>query len=346
MQTALIGLGMVARTHVAAIAATGDKVSLRGILSRTPEKATSFAKDVESALGSIPLVYRSVAEIANDPEIDFVIVATPPNQRGDVVSELCRAGKHILMEKPIERTLDAAEDIVSQCKEARVKLGIVFQHRMRESVRKLNTLLEDGSLGAIDVVQINVPWWREQSYYDEPGRGTYARDGGGVLISQAIHTLDLALTLTGPVSTVQAMARTSRLHEMESEDFVSAGLDFASGAIGSLVASTADYPGAGESITLNCRHGTAILKTSQLDVLWHNGKTETFGGAGTSGGGADPMAFTHEWHQAIIEDFAEAVAENREPTASGNEALAVHRLIDALVVSSTNKQAVSLYDTE
>lgn len=346
MQVALVGLGMVARTHVAAIAATNGRISLRGVLSRNQQKAAAFADDVSESLNAKPVAYKDIRDVANDPEIDFVILATPPNQRMEIVSTLCGAGKHILMEKPIERTLDAASDIVARCANAGVKLGIVFQHRMRESAQKLTALLENGTLGDIDVVQINVPWWREQSYYDEPGRGTYARDGGGVLISQAIHTLDLALTLTGPVSAVHAMARTSRLHKMESEDFVSAGLEFADGAIGSLVATTADYPGGGESITLNCRNGTAMLRTAQLDVHWHSGKTETFGGEGASGGGADPMAFTHEWHQAIIEDFAEAVTEDRDPVASGAKALAVHRLIDALVTSSTRKQAVSLTATE
>ncbi len=342
MQVALVGLGMVAKTHVAAIAATNGRIVLRGLLSRTPAKANAFAGEASRSLSASPIAYNDIRDIADDPKIEFVIVATPPNQRVEIVTALCGTGKHILMEKPIERTFAAASDIVARCADAGVKLGIVFQHRMRESARKLALLLQEGTLGDIDVVQINVPWWRKQSYYDEPGRGTYERDGGGVLISQAIHTLDLALTFTGPVSAVHAMARTSRLHKMESEDFVSAGLEFAGGAVGSLVATTADYPGAGESITLNCRNGTAVLRTAQLDIFWRNGKTETFGGEGASGGGADPMAFTHEWHQAILEDFAEAVTEDREPAASGRKALAVHQLIDALVTSSAKKQVVSL----
>ncbi|MEP3280551.1 MAG: Gfo/Idh/MocA family oxidoreductase [Stappiaceae bacterium] len=346
MQVALIGLGMVARTHVAAIAATNGRISLRGVMSRNAGKAAAFAEEIASSLDSTPMVYNNVQEVANDPALDFVIVATPPNERAEITSTLSRSGKHILMEKPIERTLSAASEIVAGCNEAGVKLGIVFQQRMRESAQRLAAIMDEGKLGSLEAVQINVPWWRPQSYYDEPGRGSYARDGGGVLISQAIHTLDLALTYTGAVAEVQAMARTSGLHKMESEDFVSAGLEFESGAVGSLVATTCNYPGSGESITLNCQHATAVLKTAKLDILWHDGKTETFGSEGASGGGADPMAFTHEWHQAIIEDFADAIVQDRQPAASGEQALSVHQLIDALIESSSKKHAIRLSATE
>lgn len=346
MKTVLIGLGMVARTHVRAIAATERKVILQGVCSRDAGKAAAFAQDVSSDLGAVPKVYASAQEIAEDPEIDFVIVATPPNARAEIVQTLSKAGKHILLEKPIERTSAAAADIVSCCETAGVKLGIVFQHRMRASSAKLSALLREGALGELAVVEILVPWWREQSYYNEPGRGTYARDGGGVLISQAIHTLDLALTFTGPVHKVQAFARTSALHKMESEDFVSAGLEFASGASGSLVASTASYPGRAESIALHCTKASVKLESGKLDVDWHDGRKESFGEETATGGGADPMAFTHEWHQKIIEGFAEAIANDSIPVASGRETLAVHRLIDALLESSRQERAITLSPAE
>ncbi|MEP3428308.1 MAG: Gfo/Idh/MocA family oxidoreductase [Roseibium sp.] len=342
MKVALIGLGMVAQTHVRAIAATEGQVQLKGVLSRDVARSKAFADSVAPLLGTSPCTYADVAEIAADPEIGFVIVCTPPNARADIVAELTAAGKPILMEKPIERTFASAENIVAQCEAANVPLGIVFQHRMRESGKLLAKTLEECSLGKISVVEIAVPWWRTQSYYDEPGRGTYARDGGGVLISQAIHTLDLALSLTGPVSEVQAMASTTSLHKMEAEDFVTAGLHFANGAVGSMVASTASFPGDAESIILHCEKGSAILKSGKLELAWHSGETESFGEEAATGGGADPMGFTHAWHQSIIEDFAEAVKVGRSPACSGREALLVHQLIDALVKSSSTKSAVTV----
>ncbi|MEO1103331.1 MAG: Gfo/Idh/MocA family oxidoreductase, partial [Pseudomonadota bacterium] len=252
------------------------------------------------------------------------------------------SGKPILMEKPIERTLDAAQAIVGTCAQAGVPLGIVLQHRMRPSALELKRVLEADELGEIASVEITVPWWRPQSYYDEPGRGTFARDGGGVLISQAIHTIDLALYLTGPVRRVQAMLRTSALHQMETEDFAVIGLDFASRAVGSIVATTAAYPGGPESIALHGTKGSARLAANELVICLRNGDERTFGEAGGSGGGADPMAFTHDWHRAIIADFADAIEQNRPPVASGQDALAVHRLIDAAVRSSREGWAVDV----
>ncbi len=341
MAVALIGLGMVSRTHVKAIS-EAPGITLKGVLSRSPSRAGEFAQSLAADLGYAPKVYDNIQEVAADRDIDFAIVCTPPNARTEIVSVLARAKKHILLEKPIERSLAAAKDIVDNCAAEGVSLGIVFQHRMRASARMLSERLAEGSLGRIAAVEIAVPWWRPQSYYDEPGRGTYARDGGGVLISQAIHTLDLALSMTGPVTKVQAMASTTALHRMESEDFVSAGLAFESGAVGSLVASTACFPGRAESILLHCEEASASLTSGKLELAWHDGRVEAFGEEGGTGSGADPMAFTHEWHQAIIEDFAAAIAQGKAPICTGQEALRVHAVIDALVRSSAEGRSIHL----
>ena len=186
------------------------------------------------------------------------------------------------------------------------------------------------SLGPLVAVETNVPWWRPQAYYDEPGRGTYARDGGGVLISQAIHTLDLMLTLTGPVSDVTAMCVTTAHHRMEAEDFVIAGLRFTNGAAGQLFATTAGFPGAGETITLHCRDASARLGAGILKIDWLDGRSESSGESLASGAGADPMAFASDWHRLVIEDFADAVSTGRPPLVPGRSALAVHALIEAI----------------
>ncbi|MGC1301630.1 MAG: Gfo/Idh/MocA family oxidoreductase, partial [Caulobacteraceae bacterium] len=186
-----------------------------------------------------------------------------------------------------------------------------------------------------------VPWWRPQSYYDVPGRGTLGRDGGGVLISQAIHSLDLMLALAGPVSAVAAIAGTSRMHRMETEDTVGAGLRFANGALGSLFASTASFPGAGEQFILTCTQATAVIAGGALTVAWHDGRTESVQGEARSGGGADPMAFSNEAHLALITDFLNAVEAGRDPAVTGEGALAVHRLIDALLTSAAEGRSVT-----
>ncbi|MFV1878715.1 Gfo/Idh/MocA family protein [Nioella sp.] len=329
----LIGAGMVARTHVAACADAAG-VSLYGVQSRTVEKTRDLAEMAQSLDGYPVRVFDDLGAVAADPEVDFAIVLTPPNARADIIRPLAEAGKHILLEKPMGRNADEAREVATICRDAGVMLGVVFQHRMREASRKAAQMIAANDLGALGLVEVSVPWWREQSYYDEPGRGSYARDGGGVLISQAIHTIDLALWLAGPVASVRAMAATTRFHRMESEDFVAAGLEFASGAVGSLVASTASFPGGAESITLHFDRASLHLESGELHVSWRDGRSVVFGAAGGTGGGADPMAFTHEWHQGVIEDFAAALTSGRSPAITGEDALAAHDLIDAITTSA------------
>lgn len=327
MKVALIGMGMVAPTHLAAIEAS-DVVELAGVYVRDPSKA-----------GELP-VFSSVDEIALDTSVDFAVLLTPPSVRLEIVETLAAAGKPILMEKPIERTLEGAQAIVAASET--VPTGVVFQHRFRDVAVKLSDMIEAGNLGEISATEIVIPWWRDQSYYDEPGRGTYHQDGGGVLITQAIHVLDLVMSLLGPIASVQAMARTTALHDMETEDFVAAGLEFASGAVGSLSATTASYPGGSEIIRVHGSKGSAELSRGVLQVTWRDGREEAFGQVAGSGGGANPMAFTYAWHQAAIEDFAQSLSDARPARVTARGALAVHALIDALTRSSAQKRQVAV----
>lgn len=332
----VIGTGMAAAPHAKALNDLRDHIDLRGVFSRNAEKCKTFALRFE-----LPFI-KNIEDLINDPKLDIIIILTPPNQRLKLVQQFSDAGKHILMEKPVERSSAKAKKIVNLCKEKNVKLGIVFQHRFRESSQKLKKLILSHSLGSIFTVQVQVPWWRDQSYYDEPGRGSYERDGGGVLISQAIHTLDLMLSLTGPVSEVQALSSTSQFHKMESEDFVAGGLKFKSGASGSIFASTSSFPGNAESITLNCEKASAHLQSGVLTIKWLDGRSEKFGETSGTGGGADPMAFPHDWHRDLIDNFVKSVQNNYNSLISGEEALNVHELIDALIESSNKGKLITI----
>ncbi|WP_306120377.1 MULTISPECIES: Gfo/Idh/MocA family oxidoreductase [unclassified Roseitalea] len=333
----VVGTGMAAKPHAQALRSLDDCIAVRGVYSRGADKRAAFCAEHGFAEAA------SLEALADDPAVRAVIIITPPNQRLDLVRRFAGAGKHILMEKPVERTSEAAEEIVAICEAAGVQLGIVFQHRFRQASRKLDKLVHSGALGAIGLARASVPWWREQSYYDEPGRGSYARDGGGVLISQAIHTLDLMLSIAGPVAEVQAVAGTTPFHEMESEDFVAGGLHFRNGAMGAVMATVAAFPGEAESITLDCEKASAHLQSGTLTVNWRDGRSERFGeSADGTGGGADPMAFPFDWHRDLITDFIEAIAAGREPAVTGRDALHVHYLIDALVASSRERRAVEI----
>ena len=185
-------------------------------------------------------------------------------------------------------------------------------------------------------------WWRAQSYYDEPGRGTLARDGGGVLITQAIHTLDLLLSLTGLPERVTGLATTSPVHRMEGEDTAAALLHYAGGAMAVVQATTAAYPGFPERIELNGTLGTATLESGELQVLFASGKHLQLGARQGSGGGADPMAFDHAAHRTVLQDFIRAVQTGRAPAVSGRSALGVQQVIESIMESSRTGGTISL----
>ncbi|MCU4652414.1 Gfo/Idh/MocA family oxidoreductase [Roseibacterium sp. SDUM158016] len=341
---AMIGTGMVARTHLLAIRDARPRPRLVGVLSRSTGRARAFAAEATEVLGAGVDTFSDVNAIAADPRVDCALILTPPDARLSLIRPLADAGKAILLEKPVGRTLAEAEEVVAFCEAAGVPLGIVFQHRVREASRAAADLVSDGALGALGLAEIAVPWWRAQAYYDEPGRGTYARDGGGVLMSQAIHTIDLALSLTGPVESVTAMTATTRFHRMEAEDVAVAGLRFVGGAAGWLTASTASFPGRSESIVLHYEKASLRLAEGVLEVSWRDGRVERHGATATTGGGADPMAFTHDWHRSVLEDFARALHEGRPPAITGRAALDAHRLIDAMTRSAQAGRRVNLIE--
>ncbi|MGV8855128.1 MAG: Gfo/Idh/MocA family oxidoreductase [Devosia sp.] len=333
----VIGAGMGAKPHALALQSLADSINVLGVYRRNRTELDSFCAAYGFAAA------ESYQALLADPRLDAVLVLTPPNAREDIVAAAARAGKHVLLEKPVERSLAAAERIVASCDAADVKLGVIFQHRFRRASKFLAEAIAEDRFGRLEAVHLVVPWWRpQQGYYDQPGRGTVAQDGGGVLITQAIHSLDLMLSLCGEVSAVTAMARTTRLHQMETEDFVAAGLEFANGAVGAMMATTANFPGGPESLTLNFAEASATLTAGNLTIQTRAGDTISEGEASQGGSGADPMAFPFDWHAAQIAEFAEAVRQNREPQSSGHTALRVHRLIEALMGSSNQARRVRI----
>ncbi|RYH11617.1 Gfo/Idh/MocA family protein [Tropicimonas sp. IMCC6043] len=333
---AVVGCGMAAKPHALALQALKDQVEVVGVFARDRARREAFASEY-----GFPAA-ESAEALAADPRVQGLLLLTPPNARQPYVEMFAAAGKHILSEKPLERSAPAADIIAAICHKHEVTLGVVFQHRFRAASEALARLLESGNLGAIRMVRVEVPWWREQAYYDEPGRGSYERDGGGVLISQAIHTLDLMLSLTGPVREVQAMVATTPLHKMESEDFAAGAMRFASGAVGALFATTAAYPGEAESIRLDCDRGSALLKSGTVTIDWRDGRREVVGAEAGTGGGADPMAFPMDWHRDLIADFCAAVSSGRPPRVTGEDALRVQRFIAAIERSSRDGRSVTI----
>jgi UDP-N-acetyl-2-amino-2-deoxyglucuronate dehydrogenase len=323
-RVAIIGLGMAVTPHAKSLVDLGVEVAWA--MSPSAARREAFAARFDfPTTGDIEV-------IAADPSIAAVGVLTPPNTHLELVEKLAAAGKHILLEKPLDVTTERSLKVVEAGRKAGVKIGVVLQHRFKPAAEKLAAVLKDGRLGDIVSCSTRIPWWRPQSYYDEPGRGTLKRDGGGVLITQGIHVLDLMLSLAGPVEEVCGYAVTTAVHRMETEDYAACAVRYANGAVGVIEATTASYPGDAERIEFIGAKGTAVLSGYGFSLRCHDGSREEFAPPlETCGGGADPMDFPHDLHLAVWRDFLDAVAVGREPRVSAAEALKVHRLVDAML---------------
>jgi UDP-N-acetyl-2-amino-2-deoxyglucuronate dehydrogenase len=336
LRLAVIGAGLASAPHFQSLDDLAGEVQVAWVYGRNAERLSG----VRTPAGACRTT--RLEDILEDASVQAVVVLTPPNTHLDIVQRAARAGKHVLVEKPLEINLARANALVQACESANVSLAVMLQHRLREAASALKTLLDKGELGQLVSAAASVRWWRPQSYYDEPGRGTLARDGGGVLITQAIHTLDLLLSFTGLPERVMGMAATSPVHRMEGEDTAAALLNYAGGAIAVVQATTAAYPGFTERIELNGTHGTATLEAGVLQVIFTSGKTLTLGAFQASGGGANPMEFDHAAHRAVLRDFIRAVQKGTPPAVTGRSALGVQRVIESILESSRTGSAIVL----
>jgi predicted dehydrogenase len=325
IRVGIVGLGMAVTPHAKSLLDVKDRVQVAYAFSPSAERRRKFAERFP-----FPQCDR-LETILDDTAVDAVLVLTPPNTHLDIVERCAAAGKHVLLEKPLEVSTAKAEQLVN--KTSLVKLGVVLQHRFRPAAEKLREQLND--LGKLVSASAAIPNWRPQTYYDQPGRGTRWRDGGGVLLTQAIHTLDLFLSYTGEPAEVKSFVTTTPVHRMETEDLAVAVVRFNSGAIGTVHATTTAYPGFPERIELIGTRGTAQFEGTSLKIQLQDEKPfemKTESGAG--GTGADPMAFPHDWHRGVLTDFLDSIEQNRDPRVSGAEALKVHRFIDRILQSA------------
>jgi predicted dehydrogenase len=336
-RVAIVGLGMAVTPHAQSYVDLAERVDVAYAFSPSEERRRAFTEKFGFPLAD------NLDQILADDSVTFVALLTPPNTHLELVGRCAQAGKHILLEKPLEISPARCTELVETCDAHEVTLGVVLQHRFRPAGQHLRELLEQGSLGRIVSASVSILNWRPQTYYEEPGRGDRDRDGGGVLLTQGIHTLDVYLSLVGMPEQVFAYACTSVVHEMETEDLVAGCLRFADGALGTVHATTTAYPGLPESITIIGEFGTAQLSGTSLSVDYHDGRSEKHEADGSSGGaGADPMAFPNDYHRAVIADFLDALEHRRPPRVSGREALKVHRLIDCLLQSAETGKPVAI----
>jgi predicted dehydrogenase len=334
---AIVGLGMAVTPHAKSLLDLADRAEVVYAMSPSERRREGFAARFPFPPSD------SLERIIQDRTVTAAAVLTPPNTHLEIAGALARAGKHVLLEKPLDVSTRRAEELVEACRAAGVTLGVVLQHRFKPAAVRLAGILRTGALGQIVNCSTSIRLWRPQSYYDEPGRGTKSRDGGGVLITQGIHTLDLMLSLAGPVTEVCGYVTTTPVHRMETEDLVCAAARFASGAVGVIDATTSAFPGGPECIELIGTMGTASLAGTALTMELHDGTRERMEPDATAGGtGADPMAFPHDYHLGVWRDFLDAIDGRRPPRVCGIEALKVHYLIDGLLEAGASGNRVAV----
>lgn len=334
MGLAMIGLGMAVKPHALALKELTGEVEFIGGYSPTAERRNAFKAEY-----GLPVV-DSAEAVFDDPRVAAIMILTPPRTHAELATRAARAGKHVLLEKPVDISFPAARAIVDAVESEGCALGVVFQQRFRQATMTLREIIGGAELGELLSVSCAVRWWRPAEYFAQPGRGMLARDGGGVLLTQAIHTLDVLLDLAGPVEQVSAQCRTSSLRNLDTEDIACASVQYRNGAIGVIDATTVAYPGYPERIEIAGSKGSAVLEAERLLVQRQGKKTLQLAGSTAGGGGADPMAFSHEPHRRLIEDFLAAARAGKQPRASGRSALAVHALIDAMLESSRHAETV------
>jgi len=330
----IVGLGNAVKPHAAALRDLAQRAEVVAGWSPSAERRERFA-----AAWSWP-THDSLDALLRDPRVEAVFVLSPPRTHAEVTLAAARAGKHVLLEKPVDVDHAAARALVDAVEAMGRSFGVVFQHRFREASIALRERLRAGQLGDLLSVSASVRWWRTAEYFREPGRGTMARDAGGVLLTQAIHTLDLLLDLAGPVARVNALCRTSPLRAIDTEDIACATVEYANGAVGVIDATTVAYPGYPERIDVAGAKGSAVIEAERLAGELHDGARFAVEGSSAGGGGADPMAFSHAAHQRLIGEFLDAVEAGRQPRASARSALRVHALIDAMLASSREGRTV------
>ncbi len=317
MRIGLLGTGAIAGKHAQAYRNIGFQ--LAACSNHTEAKGREFANRWGATY--VP-DWRILCTL---PDLDYIDVCTFPDFHLAPVEVCARIGRAVLLQKPIATNLVDAQKIVDTAEQAGLTLGVMSQHRFDDATLFLKRALAAGRLGKLMQADAYVKWFRSDEYYSRPIKGSWHTEGGGALINQAIHQVDLLLYLAGSVSAINAMWQLGARHAIESEDIVNALLRFESGATGVLQAATALWPGYPERLELHGTRGSAIVTGDQLtswDVLndmEENARDPAPLNAGVASGASDPMAISLTSFERQFQDFAAAVRERRQPSVSGRE---------------------------
>jgi predicted dehydrogenase len=340
----IIGCGMIADFHSAAIAEL-EHGKLVAVSSRNADNAKRLTEryHVDG--------YSDYNKMLKRDDLDIVCVCTPSGAHLDVAVAAAEAGKHVVVEKPLEITLERCDKIIKACEKAGVRLCAIFNSRFTESIQLVKKTIESGRFGMLTLGDAYIKWYRSQEYYDSGGwRGTWDLDGGGALMNQSIHAIDLLQYFMGPVKAVQAFTDTMAHERIEVEDVAVAILRFESGALGVIEGTTAAYPGMFKKTEISGTKGTVVLEEENIAKWEFDSELpedaairEKFASKTTSGGGAsDPRAISYDNHRRQMENLIDGIENRASHLVDGSEGRKAVEIILAIYQSSREGRIVEL----
>ncbi|MCX7597360.1 MAG: Gfo/Idh/MocA family oxidoreductase [Armatimonadetes bacterium] len=336
---AVIGCGNISDTHCEALQRL-ENARLVAVVDTVEEAARAKAEKWGCEWST------DLDRTLEREDIDVVNVVVPSGLHAEIGIRAAQAGKHVICTKPIDVTLDAIDRLIVACREAGVKLGATHQFRSYPVYRRIKQAIEDGRLGKLLYGSALVPWYRSPEYYAGTWRGTWALDGGGALMNQSIHYVDLLVWLLGDVAEVAGFTDTM-VHDIETEDAATAALKFRNGAHGAIRGATCTYRGYPARLEVHGERGTVQVVGEELR-LWdvEGEEVEDNPQAGREGGASDPMkgmvGLAVKAHMEQIADLLRAIEENREPQLNGVEARRAVEVILAVYKSSQERRVVPL----
>ncbi|MDQ6701550.1 MAG: Gfo/Idh/MocA family oxidoreductase [Acidobacteriota bacterium] len=332
----MIGTGAISDKHAEAYRKIGYRITVCTDINEKAGRAFADRQEAEFV--------KSYEEVCRHPDVDYVDVCTFPDFRLQPIRICAESGKHVQVQKPISTNLQTAREMIETANLAGIQLGVVSQHRFDDSSLFLIKAIADGRLGRLLQCDCYVKWYRSPAYYSRPIKGSWATEGGGALINQAIHGIDILRWIAGPVKELFGYWQLGALHKIESEDVVNAVLRFSSGATGVIQAGTAFWPGYTERTEFHGTKGTAIISGDKLttwDVENDTGDPAPVA-KDVASGASDPMAISLEPFERQFLDFGEAIKTGRKPLVSGEDGYAALEIVDAVYRSCRTGEKITL----
>lgn len=333
---AIIGCGVIAKIHASCIQCLAHG-ELIGVYDANPLKAQAFSREYAC------ISYQSLQELLDDGRVTAVAIVTPSGLHGQLGIQAANNGKHIIVEKPIEITLVKGNDLVKAARKANVKLCCISQHRFDNSIVQLKSIIQSGDMGKLNFGSCQTKWYREQSYYDSASwRGSWSMDGGGALMNQSIHYVDLLRYIMGEVDEVSAYCATRAHTNIEVEDIGVAAVHFENGAIGLIEGNTAAWPGYYARLDIYGTDGSVIIQDDEV-INWNMKSAAEYIPEDNSEKttGASSAEISYDSHFLQYEDICEAILLNREPLVNGEDALETLKIILAIYQSAQTGRPVS-----